>query len=100
MTDNGWRSVTIAGLVTEPGNSVDYETGGWRSSRPIIDLEKCTNCLFCWIFCPDGSVIVQDGEVKGIDLSHCKGCGICATECPKELIVMVDERKAKAEESK
>lgn len=97
MAEKGWRQITPAGLVFEAGNSVEYDTGSWRSSRPIIDLENCTHCMFCWVFCPDFAIEVKDSKVVGIDLKHCKGCGICAKECPRHVITMIEETKAQAE---
>ena len=78
----GWKDVIKAGRVTDPGNAALYETGGWRTFTPIYNSENCINCLFCWMYCPDCSITVEDGKVVGIDYAHCKGCGICATECP------------------
>lgn len=78
-------------VIMDPGTARDYKTGSWRSRRPVVDKEKCINCMFCWMYCPDNSIIVEDGEMKGIKLSHCKGCGICANQCPKHAIVMVEE---------
>ncbi len=93
--EKGWREITIAGLVLEPGSSVSYKTGTWRSSRPIIDEEKCNFCLTCWVCCPDGSIMLQNERaVVEVDLDHCKGCGICAKECPQEAITIVEEGKA------
>lgn len=66
----------------DAGNAVDYITGGWRSERPVWDVEKCKNCLICWINCPDSSIVVERQQMTGIDLDHCKGCGICAQVCP------------------
>ena len=77
-----WKELPIGGVIEEAGNAQNYETGSWRVNRPILDKNKCTSCLICWIFCPDTSIIVKDGKVTGIDLEHCKGCGICARECP------------------
>jgi len=87
----GWRRIPIGGLILEAGNSVRYKTGDWRSQTPVRDVEKCTNCLICWIYCPDGSVLVEDGKVVGFDLDHCKGCGICAANCPTKAITMREE---------
>ncbi len=98
MTEKGWREISLGGLVFEPGNAIAYETGTWRSFRPIHDWEKCTHCLTCWVYCPDGCIMVEDGRVQGVDLKHCKGCGICAQECPREAITMIEETKAQAEE--
>jgi pyruvate ferredoxin oxidoreductase delta subunit len=93
MKLKGWKEIPLGGVITEAGNSDEYETGSWRSSRPIRDESKCIHCLLCWIYCPDSSVIVEDGKIVGVDLSHCKGCGICAKECPPKVqaITMVDE---------
>lgn len=90
----GWREIPIGGVITDVGNSEEYETGGWRSFRPIWDWEKCVDCKVCWIYCPDGSIKLREGKVAGINLTHCKGCGICATECPQKAIEMVEESKA------
>jgi pyruvate ferredoxin oxidoreductase delta subunit len=76
-----WRELP-EGDVLKAGTAAEFETGDWRSSKPIFHEETCIHCMACWINCPDTSVIVQDGKVKGFDYKHCKGCGICATECP------------------
>jgi len=93
----GWKTIPKGGLIVKAGNSEQYETGSWRSARPVRDEDKCTHCLICWVYCPDSSIIVEDGKVKGIDYNHCKGCGICAAECPVNAIVMVNESEFKAE---
>ncbi|MBI4338487.1 MAG: 4Fe-4S binding protein [Chloroflexi bacterium] len=87
----GWRSLPIGGAILAPGNSALYETGSWRLKRPVVDMEKCTHCMLCWIFCPDSAVLVTRGRLQGFDLDHCKGCGICAKECPVRCISMVEE---------
>lgn len=91
----GWKEIAIGGVITEPGTSHVYRTGGWRTYRPVHDLEKCTNCLFCWLFCPDSAISVKDGKFERFNLDHCKGCGICAQECPPKAsaITMVEEEK-------
>src|SRR4030042_6897988 len=80
--DLPWTEVNPGGVVLEPGSSVTYITGTWRTMRPIRDLEQCTQCLICWIVCPDAAIPIVDGKVLGFDYEHCKGCGICAQECP------------------
>lgn len=100
MKEKGWKEIPIGGLILEPGNAEKYETGSWRSFRPVRDKEKCTNCLICWIYCPDSAIIVEDGKIKGFDYAHCKGCGICAAQCPRKAITMVEERKEGKESDK
>jgi len=89
----GWKDIPIGGLILKAGNAVEYKTGGWRTFKPVHDKGKCINCLFCWMYCPDSAIKVEDRKVVEIDLEHCKGCGICATECPTKVkaITMVKE---------
>lgn len=95
-----WKQHPSAATIPEAGNAQDYKTGGWRSQRPIRDKEKCTDCLICWILCPDSSVLVEDEKIAGFDLDHCKGCGICAEECPRDAIEMVSESEFSSEGGK
>ncbi|GAB6274305.1 MAG: 4Fe-4S binding protein [Peptococcaceae bacterium] len=91
----GWKDIPTGTAITEAGSSVDYLTGGWRDNRPEHNKDKCTNCLFCWVYCPEGAIIVKDDQVTGINYDYCKGCGICAAECPPKVkaITMVKEPK-------
>ncbi|MEK6988526.1 MAG: 4Fe-4S binding protein [Candidatus Thermoplasmatota archaeon] len=76
------------------GSAVANRTGGWRVSKPILDQSKCTNCLLCWFYCPDGSIERLD-KVVDIHYDYCKGCGVCAAVCVPKAIVM--ERETEAE---
>jgi len=78
-------------MIVEAGNAVRYRTGEWCAFRPIVDQEKCTNCLLCWIYCPDSSILVEEEEMVGYDYDHCKGCGICAAICPVDAIEIVEK---------
>ena len=84
--------------IPEAGNACYYLTGSWRTDRPVRDTEKCTQCLFCYFFCPDGSVLIEDQKVVAFDYGHCKGCGICATECPADAISMHPETDFRGDE--
>lgn len=74
------------------GGTLVTINAGWRVLRPVIDQEKCVNCLKCFLFCPDG--VISKGEEKlTIDYDYCKGCGVCAYECKLGAIDMVKEEK-------
>ena len=77
----GWKELPARDYLAA-GSAEAFETGDWRSERPEWIPENCIQCLFCWVYCPDSSVEVQDGKMTGFDYKHCKGCGICAKECP------------------
>ena len=81
----GWKDIPIGGVVDRAGTAFDYETGSWRSFRPVHDRDKCIDCLDCWFCCPDGAIIAEDEKFKEFDLMHCKGCGICAAVCPPKV---------------
>ena len=91
MSAKTWQEIPIGGLILDAGNAKTYKTGDWRSERPILNQEKCINCLTCFIVCPDSSIMVKDGKMTGFDMEHCKGCGICANECPVKCIEMKPE---------
>ncbi|OGL40558.1 MAG: hypothetical protein A3C43_01910 [Candidatus Schekmanbacteria bacterium RIFCSPHIGHO2_02_FULL_38_11] len=93
MSLKNWKELPIGGVIEEPGNSEQYNTGSWRTYRPVWDFNKCIQCLQCWIYCPDSCIIVENEKVEGCNLYHCKGCGICANECPPKVkaITMFEE---------
>ena len=91
MKEKGWKDIPIGGLIIEGGNAEKYNTGSWRTFKPVWDKEKCSQCLMCWINCPDSSILVSADKMTGIDYEHCKGCGICAKVCPKKCINMEKE---------
>lgn len=72
----------------EPGSMAGGGKYGAPTQAPRVDASKCTQCLACWIFCPDSAISV-DGSAVIVDVTHCKGCGICATECPEGAIRMI-----------
>jgi pyruvate ferredoxin oxidoreductase delta subunit len=97
MKLKGWKELDAGAVIPEAGGAVNYHTGSWRAFRPQWIEENCIQCLFCWIYCPDSSVTVNDGKRGDFDYDHCKGCGVCAHECPgkkgNKAIVMEEESK-------
>ena len=92
-----WKELPSGAVITEPGSARNFKTGSWRSYRPRWIEENCIQCLFCWVYCPDMSIVTKEGKMTGIDYDFCKGCGICALECPgkkgQKALVMEEEGK-------
>jgi len=86
----GWTSLPIGAVLVTPGTAEHNKTGTWRLERPILDPKKCTNCLICWIYCPDAAILRGPKTVE-FNYDYCKGCGICANECPLKAISMAEE---------
>jgi oxalate oxidoreductase subunit delta len=65
------------------GVNPGHISGNYRVLRPVINLERCTACGICWIFCPDAAISMPGpgGEKIWINYDYCKGCGICWQEC-------------------
>jgi pyruvate ferredoxin oxidoreductase gamma subunit len=70
-------------------SSESIHTAAWRTFSPVIHLERCTKCNFCWKFCPDDAIEFDPQGFPRIKTAYCKGCGICAAECPPKTIEMV-----------
>jgi pyruvate ferredoxin oxidoreductase gamma subunit len=80
--------------ITSPGNTRTRRVGDWSNFKPIIDLDRCTKCMICFVYCPDSAITI-DNESKYpiVDYGACKGCNICFTECPTKAIAMERIRK-------
>lgn len=42
------------------------KNAGWRSVRPLLNLDACTKCLQCYLYCPDGTVY-KDRSAVAVD---------------------------------
>ena len=64
------------------GYGVLKDVSSWRVFQPVIDMDKCTGCKNCWIYCPETAIKWTDENKPEIEWRKCKGCGICVNECP------------------
>ncbi len=72
------------------GYGVLKDVSSWRVFTPRIDLDKCTGCKSCWLFCPETAIKWVDNRPV-IEYRKCKGCGVCVNECPVKAIEFVRE---------
>jgi len=94
-----WGSADV-GSVVEQAQTVRAElsaaaTGAWKPWFPVIDYDRCTNCMQCLSFCLFG-VYGVDAE-KRIEVrnnDNCKtNCPACSRVCP-EAAIMFPKYKA------
>ncbi|SNU04874.1 pyruvate ferredoxin oxidoreductase delta subunit [Lachnospiraceae bacterium] len=83
-----YQDITPGNAVYGGGGATAFNTGEWRTQTPVVDWDKCVQCLLCAPMCPDSSIPVKDGKRLDFDLDHCKGCGICAGCCSFGAITM------------
>lgn len=95
----------IAGTLQEnrdysANNSFTASVADWRIIKPIFNKDFCIDCQFCWVYCPDISIISRDKKMLGVDMDHCKGCGICVEVCPTnpKSLLMFPEQAEEEEE--
>ena len=86
------EKLTIGGNIYEAGNAKEFETGDWRSIRPVFHPELCKQCGMCFAVCPENSIPVgSDYKRTDFDFDYCKGCGICVKGFPFGAITMEEE---------
>ena len=114
MENNGWNDFEIGAMLRSfdgpmdeiattlqedrpysQNSSFTASVADWRIEKPIFNKDYCIDCQFCWVFCPDISIISRDKKMVGIDFDHCKGCGICVEVCPTnpKSLLMFPEQK-------
>jgi len=78
-----WAQLTPGTINLDGGNALKNFTSSFRrGERPQFNPATCIHCFFCWVYCPDNAIIVEDDRIAGINYDYCKGCGICVNECP------------------
>lgn len=79
--------------LSKPAVGSAGKTGLWRTSKPVIDEEKCKKCDICILNCVENVIDKAPDGMPKIDYDYCKGCGVCADVCPVKVITMVPEVK-------
>ncbi len=70
-----------------PAGDIPINVGSYSDTKPVIDKSRCSSCLLCWLYCPDGAISISEEDNKPIvNNDLCKSCGICVYECPLKII--------------
>jgi Pyruvate/2-oxoacid:ferredoxin oxidoreductase delta subunit len=86
----------ILAAVDEARQAGDAITpGGWKPWFPVIDYDRCTNCMQCLSFCLFGVYGVDDqNRIQVQNNDNCKtNCPACSRVCP-EAAIMFPKYKA------
>jgi len=83
-------------LVAKTCETTNGETAnGWKPWFPVIDFDRCTNCMQCLSFCLfDVYGATKDGQITVRNESNCKtDCPACSRVCP-EVAILFPKYKA------
>ena len=69
--------------------------GTWKPWFPVIDYQRCTNCMQCLSFCLfDVYGVSKDGKIQVRNESNCKtDCPACSRVCPEVAILFPKYRQ-------
>jgi Pyruvate/2-oxoacid:ferredoxin oxidoreductase delta subunit len=92
----GFDAVRIAGTAEEVRASMGAARhSDWKPWFPVIDYDRCTNCMQCLSFCLFGVYGVdQQNRIQAQNHDNCKtNCPACSRVCP-EAAIMFPKYKA------
>ena len=72
--------------IVKPVSGIAGRTSEWRTQRPELHIDKCTQCMSCVLHCPDDVFSLDEDGFPVIDQYYCKGCMICLAVCPTDAI--------------
>lgn len=92
VADYAHTTCFTAGYLTQTN-------AGWRNKRPVVNHEKCTGCLQCYMVCPDGAIykirdLANDSEGESGPLDLRENSTSCTSVHKEDL-----ERKVKGSDS-
>jgi Pyruvate/2-oxoacid:ferredoxin oxidoreductase delta subunit len=71
------------------GEAQAPKPGGWKPWFPVIDYNRCTNCMQCMSFCLfDVYGVSEQGQIRVQNQNNCKtDCPACSRVCPEVAIL-------------
>ena len=92
----GLDAAGIGALAESAGQEMQAaRSGDWKPWFPVIDYDRCTNCMQCLSFCLFGVYGVDAGQkIQVQNNDNCKtNCPACSRVCP-EAAIMFPKYKA------
>jgi Pyruvate/2-oxoacid:ferredoxin oxidoreductase delta subunit len=93
---SGFTNEQIAGAVESTrAEKKAVQHGAWKPWFPVIDYDRCTNCMQCLSFCLFGVYGADSqGHIQVQNQDNCKtNCPACSRVCP-EAAIMFPKYKA------
>jgi len=93
---NGFDAARLAEMVESArGETGAFKHGDWKPWFPVIDYDRCTNCMQCLSFCLFGVYGVDEqARIQVQNNDNCKtNCPACSRVCP-EAAIMFPKYKA------
>lgn len=83
------NAAEVVGLVESVSEEIESaKPGGWKPWFPVIDFDRCTNCMQCLSFCLFDVYGVEDKKIKVQNQNNCKtDCPACSRVCPEVAIL-------------
>ena len=88
--DASFDPSAVVSAVDKARNDKGREpVGAWKPWFPVIDYQRCTNCMQCLSFCLfDVYGVSADSKIKVQNQSNCKTeCPACSRVCPEVAIM-------------
>ena len=93
-------AATDAGAVLDSARDIREKTGArkleaWKPWFPVIDYDRCTNCMQCLTFCLfDVYGVDRQDKITVQNQSNCKtDCPACSRVCPEVAILFPKYKK-------
>ncbi|MDB6054338.1 MAG: ferredoxin family protein [Verrucomicrobiales bacterium] len=95
VSTRGKNSVALVDAIEGAKSSLGLIKREWKPWFPVIDYDRCTNCMQCLSFCLFGVYGVDDGRrIQVQNNDNCKtNCPACSRVCP-EAAIMFPKYKA------
>jgi len=86
---DGLETSQILDAVEEVRGQTELpDPGGWKPWFPVIDYNRCTNCMQCLSFCLFDVYGVHEDKIQVQNESNCKtDCPACSRVCPEVAIL-------------
>ncbi len=85
----------VADVAARREDAATAEPGAWTPWFPVIDFDRCTNCMQCLSFCLfDVYSVDADGQITVQNEEKCKtSCPACSRVCPEVAILFPKYKK-------